>query len=117
MSLLPGHKKKRTRLNARHADPHIRIGYDQGVFTDLYSTSLAFNIDHIPNCNLFSENSLIYGRVQTQLIRAPGCFETNDDVRNGLSITAQWILSLCWREFGDLALVDIFCLFDSEPCR
>jgi hypothetical protein len=69
-----------------------------------------FNIDYISYYNLFLENSLIDAGIQTQLFRALDRFETNDDMRNGLAITTQWILCLCWRQFRDFSLVDSLSL-------
>ena len=69
-----------------------------------------------PSLDFLLLDGLVNGGVQFKLFGALGGLQADHHVGDGLSVSAEWVLSLLWGQLCDLTFVDLFRLLDTKPC-
>ena len=108
-------------LRRRRLSDRLAIGFHMRIIaswlemrTDFNGTGVGFDVNDVSDDDFFFQDSFIDGRIQPELFCAFDGFETDDDVRDGFSISAERVFGFCGCELCDFAFVDFFCFFYPE---
>ena len=82
---------------------------------NLDRAGLLLNINNVPNGDFFFHEGLVDTWVHSELFCPFYSFQADDDVRDRLSVPAQGVFRLRWRELRYLSFKDLFCLLYPEP--
>eukprot|EP00756_Hemistasia_phaeocysticola_P008403 Hpha_TRINITY_DN14610_c2_g17::TRINITY_DN14610_c2_g17_i1::g.48399::m.48399 len=82
-----------------------------------HRTAAGLDVDHVTHLHALLLDALIDGCVELQLFRALARLQPNNDVRDGLPVPSKGVLNLLWGDLGDLALVHLLHLLDTQPDR